>query len=193
MFSQILRLFLWVWSHQLEFFGFFFQQTSGKLLFLFGCSSHSVIFFVKKTFFSFPKKSKFVLIFPLCKRVFFGTPYFAARPYLSFPFPRLLKLYILHPWAYYLTFVLWAPFFSRKEPRMVCLNSRRFVYVSKNRMYDSETFECSNSSQKVQILLKKLGEIRESSSYREKFIQGTDKFFRPNEMFELPSIPVTES
>ena len=60
-------------------------------------------------------------------------------------------------------------------------------------MYDSKRFECSNSSQKVQILLKKLGEIRESSSYREKFIQGTDKFVQPNEMFELPSIPVTES
>ena len=37
-------------------FGFFFQQTSGKLLYLFGCSSHSVCFFVKKTFLSFPKK-----------------------------------------------------------------------------------------------------------------------------------------
>ena len=37
-------------------FGFFFQQTSGKLIYLFGCSSHSVYFFVKKTFLSFPEK-----------------------------------------------------------------------------------------------------------------------------------------
>ena len=75
---------------------------------------------------------------------------------------------------------------------MVCLNSRRFVYVFKNRMHDSKTFECSNSSQKVRILLKKLGEIRKSSSYREKFIQGTDKFVRPTEMFKFSSIRVIE-
>ena len=50
---------------------------------------------------------------------------------------------------------------------MVCLNSRRFVYVFKNRIHDSKTFEYSNSTQKVRILLKKLGEIRKSSSYRD--------------------------
>ena len=60
-------------------------------------------------------------------------------------------------------------------------------------MHDSKTFECSNWSQKVGILLKNLGEIRKSSSYGEKFIQGTDKFVRPNEMFEFPSIRVIES
>ena len=76
---------------------------------------------------------------------------------------------------------------------MVSLNSRRFVYVFKNRLHDSKTFECSNSSQKVRILLKKLGGIRKSLSYREKFIQGTDKFVRPNKMFEFPSIRVIES
>ena len=76
---------------------------------------------------------------------------------------------------------------------MICLNSRRFVYVFKNRMHDSKTLKCSNSSQKVQILLKKLEEIRNRSSYREKFIQGTDKFVRPNKMFEFPSIRVIAS
>ena len=73
------------------------------------------------------------------------------------------------------------------------LNSRRLVYVFKNRMGDSKMFECSNSCQKVGVLLKKLGEIRESSSYREKFIQGTDKFVRPNEMFEFLNIRLIES
>ena len=60
-------------------------------------------------------------------------------------------------------------------------------------MHYLKTFECSNSSQKVRILLKKLGEIRKSSSYREKFIQGTDKFVRPTEMFDFSSIRVTET
>ena len=59
-------------------------------------------------------------------------------------------------------------------------------------MHDSKTFECSNSMEKVQILLKKLGEVRKSSSYREKFIQGTDKFVRPTEMFEFSNIRVIE-
>ena len=76
---------------------------------------------------------------------------------------------------------------------MICLNSRRFVYVFKNRMHDSKTLKCSNSSQKVRILLKKLEEIRNRSSYREKFIQGTVKFVRRNEMFEFPSIRVFAS
>ena len=58
--------------------------------------------------------------------------------------------------------------------------------------HDSKTFECSNSSQKVRILPEKLGEIRKSSSYRGKFIQGTDKFVRPKEMFEFSSIQVIE-
>ena len=44
-------------------------------------------------------------------------------------------------------------------------------------MHDSKTSECSNSSQKVWFLLKKLGEISKSLSYREKFIQGM-KFIR---------------
>ena len=57
-------------------------------------------------------------------------------------------------------------------------------------MHDSKTLECSNSSQKVRVLLKKLGEIRKSSSYREKLTQGSDKFVRPTEMFEFSSIPV---
>ena len=75
---------------------------------------------------------------------------------------------------------------------MVCLTSRRFVYIFKIRTHDSKTLECLNSSQKVQILLKKLGEIRKSSSYREKFIQGSDKFNRPTEMFEFLSVRVIE-
>ena len=58
-------------------------------------------------------------------------------------------------------------------------------------MHDLKTLECSNSSQKVRILLKMLGEIRKSSSYREKFIQGTDKFVRPTyrdvQVFEYPN------
>ena len=57
-------------------------------------------------------------------------------------------------------------------------------------MHDLKTFECSNSSQKVWILLKKLGEIRKSSSYRKKLIQGTDKFVRLTEVFEFSSIRV---
>ena len=48
-------------------------------------------------------------------------------------------------------------------------------------------------SQKVRVLLKKLGEMRKSSSYRKKFTQGTDKIVRPNETFEFPSIRVIES
>ena len=59
-------------------------------------------------------------------------------------------------------------------------------------MHDSKTLECSNSSQKVRVLLKKLGEIRKSSSYREKFIQRIDKFVHPTEMFEFSSIRVVE-
>ena len=59
-------------------------------------------------------------------------------------------------------------------------------------MHDLKTFKCSNSSQKVRILLKKLGEIRKSSSCRGKFIQGTEKFVRPTEMFEFSSIRVIE-
>ena len=38
-----------------------------------------------------------------------------------------------------------------------------------------------------------LEEIRKSSSYREKFIQETNKFVRPTEMFEFSSIRVIES
>ena len=38
----------------------------------------------------------------------------------------------------------------------------------KNRMHDSKTLECLNSSQKVRILLKKFGEIRKSLSCRER-------------------------
>ena len=75
---------------------------------------------------------------------------------------------------------------------MARLNSRHFVYVFKNWMHDSKTLACLSSSQQVWILLKKLGEIWESSSYREKFIQGTDKFVRPTEMFEILSIHVIE-
>ena len=74
---------------------------------------------------------------------------------------------------------------------MVCLNSRHFVF--KNRMHDSKKLECSNSSQKARILLKKLGEIRKSLSYREKFIQGTNKYVRSTEMFEFLSIAVIGS
>ena len=98
-------------------FGFFFQQTSGKLLYLFGCSSHSVCFFVKKTFLSFPKKLSVSTYFsPMQKECFSRHHTLLPRPYLPFPFPSLLKLYILHLQAYCLTFVLWVPFFSRKEP-----------------------------------------------------------------------------
>ena len=60
----------------------------------------------------------------------------------------------------------------------------------KNGMHNSKTLESSNFSQKVQILLKKLREIRKSSSYTEKFIQGTNKFVRPKKMFEFQSIRV---
>ena len=63
---------------------------------------------------------------------------------------------------------------------------------SKIECIDSKMFECSNSSQKVRILLEKLGEIRKSTSYREKFIQGTDKFVRPTEMFEFLSSQVIQ-
>ena len=59
-------------------------------------------------------------------------------------------------------------------------------------MHDSETMECSNSSQKVRILLKRFREIRISSSYREKFIQGANKFVPPTEMFEFSSIRLIE-
>ena len=38
-----------------------------------------------------------------------------------------------------------------------------------------------------------LEQIRKSSSYREKFIQETNKFVRPTEMFEFSSIRVIES
>ena len=57
-------------------------------------------------------------------------------------------------------------------------------------MHDSKTLECSNSSQKVRILLK--SSERKSSSYREKFIQVTDKFVRPTKMFEFSSVRVVE-
>ena len=174
-------------------FGFFFQQTCGKLLYLFGRSFHSVCFFIQKTLLSFPQKLSICANFSLMqKECFSGHHTLLPRPYMSFPFPNLLNLYILHLQAYCLTFILWAPLFSRKEPRMGCLNSRRFVYVFKNRMHELKTFQCSNSSQKVRILLTKLGEIKKSSSYREKFIQGNDKFGQPTEMFEFSSIRVIE-
>ena len=73
----------------------------------------------------FPFFSKEVVI--LC--LFFAHvgfsrhPTLLPHPYLSFPFPSLLKLQILYLQAYCLTFVLLTPFFSRKEPRRVCLNS----------------------------------------------------------------------
>ena len=58
-------------------------------------------------------------------------------------------------------------------------------------MHDTKTLERSNSSQKARILFKKPGEIGKSSSYREKFIQGTDKFVRPTyrdvQVFEYPN------
>ena len=58
-------------------------------------------------------------------------------------------------------------------------------------MHDSKTLECSNPTQIVRILLK--SEIRKSLTYREKFIQGTDKFVRLIEMFEFLSIRVIET
>ena len=97
------------------------------------------------------RSCQFVLILHPCRKsVFFGTPYFAAT-----------SLFVI---------TLWARFLYRKEPRMVSLNSRRFVDVFKNQMHDSKTLECWNFSQKVRILLNNLGEIRKSSSCREKFI-----------------------
>ena len=60
-------------------------------------------------------------------------------------------------------------------------------------MGDLKTFECSNSCQKVGILLNKLGKIRKSSSYREKFIQGTDKFVRHTDMIEFSSTRVKDT
>ena len=132
------------------------------------------------------------LFFTHAERVFFGTPYFAATSLFLIPFSKSFKALHFTPIGLLLNLVFWAPFFSRKEPRMVCLNSRGSVYVFKNRMHDSETFECTNSSQKIRILLKKLGEIGKSSSYREKFVQGTDKFVHPTEMFEFSSIQVIE-
>ena len=59
-------------------------------------------------------------------------------------------------------------------------------------MDDLKTLECSNSSQKVQILLKKLGEIRKSLCYKENIIQETNKFFWPTKMFKFSSIQVKE-
>ena len=133
-------------------------------------------FFVKKTFLSFPKNlCQFVLIFHPRRKCFSGHHTLMPRPYLSFPFPSLLKLYILNLQDYCLTFILWTTFFSSKEQGMVCLNSR-MLYVFKNGMHNSKTLESSNFSQKVQILSKKLREIRKSSSYTEKFIQGSNKF-----------------
>ena len=137
------------------------------------------------------KVANLCLFFTHVERVFFGTPYFAATSLFVIPFSKSFTPIGL---LFNLRFmVLWAPFFSRKEPIMVSLNSRPFVYVFKNQMHDLKTFECSNSSQKVQILLKKLGEIRKSSIYREKFLQGTGKFVRPTEMLEFLSIRVIES
>ena len=134
-------------------FWLFFPTKQWKTAYLFGCSSHSVYFFVKKTFHSFPKKLSICAYFSsMQKECFSGHHTLLPRPYLSFSFPILLKLYILHQQAYCLTFVLWVPFFSCKEPKMVCLNSRRFVYVFKNQMHDSKTLECSNSSQRVVLL-----------------------------------------
>ena len=174
-----------------NFLASFSNKSGENCFYLFGCSSHSVCFFMKKTFLSFAKKFSSCAYFsPMQKERSSEHHTLLPRPCLSFPFPSLLELYILRQQAYCLTFILWASFFSRKEPRMVCLKSRRFVYVFKTRMNDSKTLECSNSCQKVRILLKKLGEIRKCLSYREKLIQGTDRFVRPTEMFEFPSIRV---
>ena len=83
MFSQILRLFLWVLSHQLELFGFFSQQTSGKLLYVFGRSSHSVCFSKEVV--------NLCLFFTHVERVFFGTPYFAAMSLFVIPISNSFK------------------------------------------------------------------------------------------------------
>ena len=140
--------------------------------------------------FLFQRSCQFVLIFHPCRKVFIGTPYFAATSFFVIPFSKSFRALHFTPIGLLFNLILRASFFSRKEPRMVCLKSRRFVYVFENRMNDSKTLECSNSCQKVRILLKKLGEIWKYLSYREKFIQGIDRFVRSTEMFEFPSIQV---
>ena len=75
-----------------NFLASFFQQTSGKLRYLFGRSSHSVCFSVKKTFLFFSKEIvRFCLFFTHVERVFFGTPYFATTSLFAIPFPKSFK------------------------------------------------------------------------------------------------------
>ena len=162
-------------------FWLFFQQTSGKLLCLFVRKRRSFLFENLKLFFTH------------VERVFFGTPYFAATSLFVIPFCKSFKAWPFTPIGLLFNLRFMSTlFFSGKEPRMVCLNSQGFVYVLKNWMHVLKTFECSNSSQKFWILLKKLREIRKTLSYREKFIQGTDKCVWPTETFDFSSIRVIE-
>ena len=135
-----------------------FPTNQWKTLYLFGRSSHSVCFFVKKTFLSFPKKLSIYAYFStMQKECFSGHRTLLPSPYSSFPFPSLLKLYILHLQTYCLTFVLWEPFFKNDwfEFTTLCLCFQKSIVriLVKN----------SNSIEKAR-------RYRKSSSYREKFI-----------------------
>ena len=132
-----------------------------------------------------------MLIFHQCRKSVFWILYFAATSLFVIPFSKSFK-------AFYFTPV--GLLFNLRFMGIIFLSQRTknglfeftTLYVFKNRMHDSKTFKCSNSSQKIRILLKKLGEVRKSSSYREKFIQETDKFVRPTEMFEFSNIRFME-
>ena len=96
--------------------------------------------------FVFQRSCQFVLIFYPCRKSVFRDTILCCHVLFVIPFSKSFKTLHFTPIGLLLNLVFWAPFFSRKEARMVCLNSRRFVYVFKNRMHDSKTFECSNPS-----------------------------------------------
>ena len=165
----------------MELFGFFFQQTSRKLFYLFGRSSHSVCPFHEEDIPFFSKEDvSLCLYFTHVERVFFRTPYFAATSLFVIPISESIKALHFTPIGLLFNFRFMGTIFL----------SRRTTFMFSK--IDCMIWKRLNSSQKVRILLKKLGEIKKRSSYREKFIQGTNKFVRPTEMFEFSCIQVIE-
>ena len=131
------------------------------------------------------------LFFTHVERVFFGTPYFAATSLFVIPFSKSFKALHFTPIGLLFNLRFMGTIFLSQRTKNGLFEFTT-LYAFKNQMHDSKTFEWSNSMEKVRILLKKLGEVRKSSSYRGKFIQGTDKFVQPTEMFEFSSIRVID-
>ena len=76
-------------------FWLLFVTYQWKTVYLFGCSSHSMCFLVKKTFIQDRHCEEEIvnlcLFFPHVERVFFRTPYFVAISLFVIPFSKSFK------------------------------------------------------------------------------------------------------